>query len=81
MEIRVDDNGGGLPVGVPLERVMEQGFSTKGSPNRGTGLALVKQIVDFASGRVDVESAPGRTCFRIILPGGGVHAADSGTGR
>ncbi|HEY3363670.1 MAG TPA: sensor histidine kinase [Symbiobacteriaceae bacterium] len=76
LEIRVEDNGCGLPPGVPAERIFEQGFSTKGSVNRGIGLALVKQIVDFGRGRISVESVPGRTVFFISLPGGGVNAAD-----
>ncbi|HYF95357.1 MAG TPA: sensor histidine kinase [Symbiobacteriaceae bacterium] len=80
VEIRVEDNGTGLPPSVPVEKLFEQGFSTKGAPNRGIGLALVRQIVDLGRGRISVESAPGRTVFHIQLPGGGANAADSGTG-
>lgn len=76
LEIRVEDNGCGLPAAVPAERIFEQGFSTKGAVGRGIGLALVKQIVDFAGGRIQVESVPGNTVFRIVLPGGGASAAD-----
>jgi len=72
LEIRVEDNGCGLPTGVPTERIFEQGFSTKGAVGRGIGLALVRQIVDFAGGRIHVASVPGSTAFRIIVPGGGV---------
>jgi two-component system OmpR family sensor kinase len=34
----------------------------------GLGLALVQAVVDSHGGRVSVESRPGRTCFRVILP-------------
>lgn len=80
VEIRVEDNGCGLPPDTPIEQIFEQGFSTKGSENRGIGLALVKQIVDFARGGIAVQSSPGRTVFQITLPGGGADAGDSGTG-
>lgn len=75
LEIRVEDNGCGLPDGVPSTRIFDQGYSTKGI-NRGIGLALVRQIVDFAGGQIQVESVPGNTVFRIWLPGGNTSAAD-----
>jgi two-component system OmpR family sensor kinase len=34
----------------------------------GLGLAIVAAIVAAHGGEVDVESAPGRTAFRIVLP-------------
>jgi signal transduction histidine kinase len=29
---------------------------------------MVKKIAEAHNGRVEVESEPGRTCFRLILP-------------
>lgn len=75
LEIRLEDNGCGLPSGPDWERIFDQGFSTKSGDNRGIGLALVKQLVDFARGRIETESEPGHTLFRIRLPGGGAYAS------
>ncbi|NNE83721.1 MAG: two-component sensor histidine kinase, partial [Alphaproteobacteria bacterium] len=34
----------------------------------GLGLALVAKIIDDHGGMIDVESAPRRTAFRVLLP-------------
>ena len=78
--IRVADNGTGLPVGQPVTRIFEQGFSTKGGDNRGIGLALVREVVDFAGGEVQVEQGDGETVFQVWLPGGVADAGDSRAG-
>jgi two-component system sensor histidine kinase DctS len=70
LEVRVEDNGCGLPAGSDRERIFAQGFSTKPGANRGVGLALVKQLVAFAGATITVESEPGRTVFHLLLPGG-----------
>jgi signal transduction histidine kinase len=41
--------------------------TTKGT---GIGLALVRELADKMGGKVDVESRPGLTEFRLILPAG-----------
>ncbi len=66
--IRVIDNGPGIPRDV-LPRIFEPFFTTKvKGEGTGLGLGIVKKIVDKHGGRVDVDSAPGRTCFTIVLP-------------
>ena len=67
--VRVIDNG----VGIPLEvqpRVFEAFFTTKPmGEGTGLGLDIVQRIVaQQHGGRVDVESAPGRTVFTVRLP-------------
>lgn len=59
----VEDSGPGIPKEL-LDRIYKKGFSTKGK-NRGTGLALVKEIVDLYGGEIRVESnsAMGTTFF------------------
>ncbi len=63
--IEVEDNGAGL--GDPGAPIYDAFYSTK--PNgTGLGLAIVHRIVTDHRGSIDVESRPGRTCFRITLP-------------
>jgi signal transduction histidine kinase len=67
-KVRVIDNGPGIPKEI-LGRIFEPFFTTK-SKGEGTGLGLgiVSQILAKHGGRVDVSSAPGRTCFTVVLP-------------
>ena len=45
-------------------------FTTKpAGEGSGLGLDICKKIVDKHQGRIDVESQPGRTTFRVWLPG------------
>ncbi|HEX6488766.1 MAG TPA: HAMP domain-containing sensor histidine kinase [Candidatus Dormibacteraeota bacterium] len=55
------------------ERVFERFFRADGSRDRstggaGVGLAVVKEVVEKAGGRVGVESAQGQTRFWFTLP-------------
>jgi PAS domain S-box-containing protein len=63
--IEIADDGAGLPsAGAPI---FDAFYSTK--PNgTGLGLAIVHRIVTDHGGTVEVESAPGRTVFRVLLP-------------
>jgi two-component system OmpR family sensor kinase len=74
VEIRVADNGPGIPPEI-LGRVFER--FTRAEPSRvrtngsstGLGLAIVKAVVKAHGGTVRVESEPGvRTSFIITLP-------------
>ena len=66
--VRVIDSGPGIPNEI-LPRIFEPFFTTK-SKGEGTGLGLgiVSKILEKHGGRIDVESAPGRTCFTVVLP-------------
>ncbi len=66
--IELMDDGPGIPADV-LPKIFEPFYTTKG-PSRGTGLglAICYGIVADHQGRLDVESVPGRTVFRIRLP-------------
>jgi PAS domain S-box-containing protein len=63
--IEVEDDGPGLPPG--NAPVFDAFFSTK--PNgTGLGLAIAHRVVTDHGGTIDVESKPGRTRFRVVLP-------------
>jgi two-component system, NtrC family, sensor kinase len=66
--IELSDDGPGIPADV-LPKIFEPFFTTKG-PARGTGLglAICYGIIADHHGRIDVQSEPGRTTFRIALP-------------
>lgn len=53
----VEDTGPGIPKEL-TDQIFKKGFSTKGL-GRGTGLALVKEVVEIYSGEIRVESDPG----------------------
>ncbi len=55
--ITTDDTGSGIGEG-NIDRIFENGFSTKGS-GRGTGLYQVKKLVENAGGSINVESQEG----------------------
>ena len=65
--IQVEDDGPGLPT--PDAPVFDAFFSTKPA-GTGLGLAITHRIVTDHGGTVDVESRPGRTCFRLTIPVG-----------
>lgn len=68
----VEDNGPGIPDGA-AESIFTGGWSTKrrpGDPERGIGLAVVRQHVRDLGGTIDV-AVPGTTTgahFRVVLP-------------
>ena len=55
--ITADDTGSGI-ADSNIGRIFENGFSTKGS-GRGTGLYQVKNLIEAAGGKINVESQEG----------------------
>jgi len=75
VEIRVSDNGPGVPEAF-RERIFEPFFRLPGHAERaggvGLGLALVRQIVERHHGQVSCVKPPeGGGCFVIALPAAG----------
>ncbi len=66
LEIQIIDNGAGIHPTV-ADRLFEPFASTK-SGGMGLGLTVSADIVGRHDGRIEVDSAPGRTAFRILLP-------------
>jgi two-component system, NtrC family, nitrogen regulation sensor histidine kinase GlnL len=67
MEIAVSDNGPGIAADMMDGRVFEP-FATTKQDGVGLGLAIAAEIVARHEGRIDVESRPGHTVFRVLLP-------------
>lgn len=69
LEIRVSDNGKGIPKGI-VEKIFEPFFTTKGiGKGTGLGLMLCERIVQECNGTIGVESEEGNgASFIITLP-------------
>jgi signal transduction histidine kinase len=64
----ITDNGAGIPEHI-RSKIFEPFFTTKPvGEGTGLGLDIVRRLVDRNDGRIDVESSPGRTQFRVALP-------------
>ncbi|MGJ4747478.1 PAS domain-containing protein [Leptospira sp. SA-E8] len=66
--VEITDNGPGIPENI-LDKIFQPFFTTK-LPGEGSGLGLdiVKKIVEKHEGKIEVETRPGFTMFRILLP-------------
>ncbi len=66
--VRVVDDGKGIPSEIK-GRIFDPFFTTK-SVGEGTGLGLdiVRRIVDWHKGHIELASEPGRTEFSVSLP-------------
>jgi len=66
--VRIVDDGAGIPPEI-VTRIFDPFFTTK-DVGKGTGLGLdiVRRILRRHEGEVEVESRPGRTEFRVVLP-------------
>ena len=51
-----------------MPRVFEPFFTSDDVQGSGLGLAIASELADRMEGRLDVESAPGRTTFALDLP-------------
>ena len=70
VEIRIRDNGGGIPAEV-MDKIFNPFFTTK-PPGEGTGLGLSLShdiVVKQHGGSIEVDTRPGEfTEFKVILP-------------
>ncbi|HJL16564.1 MAG TPA: GAF domain-containing sensor histidine kinase [Sandaracinaceae bacterium LLY-WYZ-13_1] len=72
--LRFRDDGPGVPD--EIRYALFDSFTTHGKQGgTGLGLAIVRKIVDDHDGTITVDSRPGQTEFRIVLP---QHAGESG---
>jgi len=66
LEIVIEDNGPGIPP--DMVPIIFDPFVTSKANGSGLGLALVAKVIGDHGGVVDMDSRPGRTRFRILLP-------------
>jgi two-component system nitrogen regulation sensor histidine kinase GlnL len=66
LEVQIVDNGPGLHPDV-ADRLFEA-FATTKEGGMGLGLTVAADIVARHEGRIEVDSEPGRTAFKIMLP-------------
>jgi signal transduction histidine kinase/GAF domain-containing protein len=66
--VEFEDNGPGVPKEIQ-EKIFQAFYTTKQrGEGSGLGLHITKQIIEKHSGRLEFESNPGKTVFRIYLP-------------
>ena len=66
--VRIVDDGPGIPAEV-RDRIFDPFFTTKPlGHGTGLGLDIARRLVRHNDGRIDFESQPGRTEFRVTLP-------------
>ena len=66
VRIDVEDNGPGIPA--ELQPNLFSPFVTTKPKGTGLGLAVSHRLVSDLGGTIRLESEPGRTVFRVILP-------------
>jgi signal transduction histidine kinase len=67
--LEVADDGPGLPAS-ELGQVFDRFYRGDGSlaSGSGLGLAIARELAERMDGRLETESQPGRTVFRLVLP-------------
>ncbi len=66
--VEITDSGGGIPDHVK-SRIFEPFFTTKSAgEGSGLGLDISRKIIEKHQGKIEFESQPGRTTFRVWLP-------------
>ena len=67
VDVQFSDTGPGIPEEL-RKRVFDPFFTTKDNGGTGLGLAITKRIILAHKGKIEIESFPGGTHFKIKLP-------------
>ncbi len=67
VRLAVRDNGDGIDPGA-MPRIFEPFYTADDAQGSGLGLAIASELAWRMSGRLSVDSAPGRTVFTLDLP-------------
>jgi signal transduction histidine kinase len=66
--IEIEDNVPGISSDV-MPKIFDPYFTTKPKgEGTGLGLSISKKIIEQNQGTITVESEPGKTVFRVIVP-------------
>jgi len=65
--VRVVDDGHGIADDIK-GRIFDPFFTTKPVGSTGLGLDIARRIVRRHEGQIELETRPGRTEFRVVLP-------------
>jgi signal transduction histidine kinase len=67
--LAVEDNGPGISA-EHASHVFERFYRSDGTlaSGSGLGLAIARELAEVMEGEIDLESRPGRTVFRVLLP-------------
>jgi signal transduction histidine kinase len=67
--LEIADDGPGIP-SEHAEQVFDRFYRVDGAlaSGSGLGLAIARELAQLMGGHVELESAPGRTQFRLVLP-------------
>jgi signal transduction histidine kinase len=77
--VRIVDNGPGIPEQI-RDRIFDPFFTTKPMGlGTGLGLDIVRRLIRHNDGEIAVDSRPGHTEFRVLLPTVDSHAAGAGS--
>ena len=66
LTVEVHDDGPGIPPDIAAD--IFEPFVSGRENGTGLGLALISKIISDHDGWISVDSAPGRTVFRVSLP-------------
>lgn len=65
--VEIEDNGSGIPEEIK-NKILQPFFTTKkGTEGTGLGLSITHDIIKAHGAKLDIESKPGQTIFRITL--------------
>ena len=70
VKVAITDSGPGI-ADADLTRIFDLHFTTKGGRvefGLGLGLTISRDIIERHQGTIEVESRPGVTSFRVVLP-------------
>jgi signal transduction histidine kinase len=67
--LEVEDDGPGIPAD-HADHVFDRFYRIDGTraSGSGLGLAIARELAELMDGRLELESRPGRTVFRLVLP-------------
>ncbi|MDK2981855.1 MAG: two-component system, NtrC family, sensor histidine kinase AtoS [Chloroflexota bacterium] len=66
LDVNISDTGPGIPPEIQA-KIFEPFVSGK-AKGTGLGLAITKRIIEAHKGRIELETYPGGTIFKVILP-------------